>query len=116
MLAYNGVIGGNGGNGGSGGVGGKGGDGGRGGLVAASITATNTFTYNDGGAGGSLTGLASKAQIGDGKPGRAEWEGMAARVELAARAELAGMVLPAATVDRPPAVESTSRPAGLSRP
>ncbi len=69
VLAYNGVIGGNGGNGGSGGVGGKGGYGGRGGLVASSSTATNSFTYNDGGAGGSLTELSSKALIGAGKPG-----------------------------------------------
>jgi hypothetical protein len=69
-LAHNSASGGGGGTGGAGGVGGIGGDGGRGGLVAASSTATNSFTYNHGGAGGSLSGLSANAQVGSGKPGQ----------------------------------------------
>jgi Bacterial Ig-like domain/Calx-beta domain len=69
-LADNSATGGGGGIGAAGGPGGIGGDGGRGGLVAASSTATNSFTYNHGGAGGSLTGLSSNAQLGAGNPGQ----------------------------------------------
>ena len=69
-LAHNAATGGAGGAGGGGGAGGIGGAGGRGGLVAASSTATNSFTYNDGGAGGSVPGLSSMARLGASNTGK----------------------------------------------